>query len=99
MQVVQGDLSGALKCYRDGLAIGDQLAKSDPGNAEWQRDLSVSLAKLGAVFKLQNDTAKALDALGQGRDIILRLTERTPENAIWKQDLNWFDRQIESLVR
>ena len=49
MQVAQGDLSGALKSYRDGLAIRDRLAKSDPGNAGWQRDLSVSFNKIGNV--------------------------------------------------
>ena len=30
----RGDLTGALKSYRDGLAIRDRLAKSDPGNAD-----------------------------------------------------------------
>ena len=42
VQVAQGDLAGALKSYRDSLAIMKRLAKSDPGNAGWQRDLSVS---------------------------------------------------------
>jgi hypothetical protein len=37
----EGDLTGALKAYEDSLAIADRLAKSDPGNAGWQRDLSV----------------------------------------------------------
>src|SRR5205823_2686935 len=36
----RGDLDGALKFYSDSLAIPERLAKSDPGNAEWQRDLS-----------------------------------------------------------
>ena len=27
---------------RDSLAITDRLAKSDPGNAGWQRDLSIA---------------------------------------------------------
>ena len=43
VQSAQGDLSGALKRYRDGLDIIEKLAKQDPGNAGWQRDLSVSL--------------------------------------------------------
>jgi hypothetical protein len=38
----QGDPAGALKAYRDALAIRENLAASDPGNAEWRRDLSVS---------------------------------------------------------
>ena len=49
VQVAQGDLAGALKSYRDSLAIRDRLAKSDPGNAGWQRDLSVSYDKVGDV--------------------------------------------------
>jgi hypothetical protein len=39
-----------LKAYRDGLAIADRLAKADPGNAGWQRDLSVSYNKVGDVL-------------------------------------------------
>jgi hypothetical protein len=45
--VAQGNLSEALKSYRDGLAIADRLAKAGPGNAQWQSDLVVSLVKLG----------------------------------------------------
>ena len=43
--VAQGNLPEALKSYRDSLAIADRLAKADPGNADWQRDLSVSYRK------------------------------------------------------
>ena len=41
MLVAQGNLPEALKSYRDSLAIAERLAQSDPGNAGWQRDLSV----------------------------------------------------------
>jgi hypothetical protein len=43
----RGNLDAALASYRDSLAIADRLAKSDPGNAGWQRDLSVSYEKVG----------------------------------------------------
>ncbi|MFZ1093303.1 MAG: hypothetical protein WAN75_29480 [Xanthobacteraceae bacterium] len=42
MLVAQGDLTAALQAYRDSLGIRERLAKADPGNAGWQRDLSVS---------------------------------------------------------
>src|SRR5262249_29459117 len=42
VQVAQGDLSAALTSYRASLAIAERLAKADPSNASWQRDLSVS---------------------------------------------------------
>jgi tetratricopeptide (TPR) repeat protein len=38
--VAQGTLPEALKSYRHSLAIVDRLAKVDPGNAGWQRDLA-----------------------------------------------------------
>ena len=62
--------------YRDSLAIIDRLAKSDPGNAGWQRDLSVSYyAKLADVFQRSKDKPKALDALRRGHEIILRMAQ------------------------
>jgi hypothetical protein len=57
----QGELAGALKSYQDSLSIRDRLAKSDPGNAGWQRDRSVSFAKLLSVHWQSGDIAKALD--------------------------------------
>jgi hypothetical protein len=46
-QVAQGDLAGALKSYKYSHGIFDRLAKSDPGNAGWQRDLAISNERLG----------------------------------------------------
>ncbi len=63
MQVAQGDLAGALTSYRDSLAIADRLAKSDPGNAGWQRDLSVSYEKVGDVQVAQGDLAGRAELL------------------------------------
>ena len=56
----RGGLEGELKSYNDSLAIVARLAKSDPGNAEWQRDLSVSYNKVGDVQKAQGDLTGAL---------------------------------------
>jgi hypothetical protein len=99
MLVVQGNLPEALKSYRDDLAIADRLAKADPGNAGWQRDLSVSYTRLAYVLRKAGDTTKALDALRQGRAIMVRMTSLSPDNAVWKRDLAWFDGQIAELAR
>ena len=42
VQIAQGDLEGALKSYEQDLAIIQELANSDEGNVEWQRDLVIS---------------------------------------------------------
>jgi len=41
----QGNLSDALASYRASMDIAQRLAQADPGNAGWQRDLSVSQDK------------------------------------------------------
>jgi hypothetical protein len=92
--VAQGNLPEALKSYRDSLAIRDRLAKSDPGNAGWQRDLSVSYAKLAVVLRKKGAAADALSALRQGQAIIARMTQVSPDNVVWKNDLVWFNDQI-----
>ena len=63
VQLAQGDLAGALKSYNDGLAIIDGLAKTDPGNSLWQRDLSVSFNKAGDVQLAQGDLAGGAEIL------------------------------------
>jgi len=92
--LAQGKLPEALKSYQQDLAIAERLAKSDPGNAEWQRDLSVSFAKLAVVFRKAGNNTDALNALKEGRAIAERIARLSPDNAQWKKDLDWFDQQL-----
>ncbi len=57
-----GQREQALAAYRESLAIGEKLA-ADPGNAEWQRDLSISLERIGAVALKTGKRAEAVEAL------------------------------------
>ena len=99
MLVAQGDLPEALKAFRDSLAIADRLAKADPGNAGWQRDLSVSYAKLANAYRTAGQLPQAREQLTAGRTIIARLTETYPDWSQWKKDLAWFDGQIAALSK
>ncbi len=83
----QGDLSGALKAYRESLVIAQHLAQSDPTNAEWQRNLSVSHNKVGDVLQAQGDLAGALKAYQESLVIAQRLAQADPTNAVWQRDL------------
>jgi hypothetical protein len=98
VQKAQGEFAGALKSHSDSLAIAERLAKADPRNAGWQRDLAVSCAKLASVHRQSGDNPKARDFLRQGQAIMARLTNLSPDNATWKQDLTWFDGQIAELA-
>ena len=88
MQSAQGDLAGALKSYRDSLGIREKLAKQDPGNAGWQRDLSVSYDRVGDVQRAQGDLAGALKSYRDSLGIREKLAKQDPGNAGWQRDLS-----------
>jgi hypothetical protein len=97
VQEARGDLKAALKSYSDSLAIRERLAQSEPDNAGWQRDLSVSYKNVGGAYRKSNETTKAREALTAGRAIIGKLVEQHPDQARWKRDLAGFDAQIAAL--
>jgi hypothetical protein len=75
-----------------------QVTQGDlAGALKWQRDLAVSHTKLASVFEKSGETAKALDALRQGQAIMARLTKLSPDNAVWKGNLAWFNAEIARL--
>jgi len=89
----EGDLSGALAAYSEGLAIAERLAARDPNNALWQHDISVSHIKIGDVRHAQRDLEGALAAYRLSHAIRVRLAAREPDNAVWQRELsisqNW----------
>jgi tetratricopeptide (TPR) repeat protein len=92
-----GDLEGAVNAYSDSLDTRERLAKLDPRNMGWQRDLAASYSKLADAHRQSGDKAKARAFLRQRQEIMARLTKLSPDNAVWKQDLAWFERQIKEL--
>jgi tetratricopeptide (TPR) repeat protein len=84
----QGDLFGALKNYRDSLALREKLANQDPANAGWQRDLSVSYEKVGDVLSDQGELSDALKSYRDSLAIREKLVNRDPANAGWQRDLS-----------
>jgi tetratricopeptide (TPR) repeat protein len=70
------------------LAIAERLANSDPGNAGWQRDLSVSYNKVGGVQEARGDREGALKSYSDSLAIRERLAKSDPGNALWQRDLS-----------
>ena len=87
IRIARGDLSIAMDDYREAKGIADRLAQSDPGNAGWQRDLSVSYNKIGDVLVAQGNLPEALKAYRDGLAIRDRLAQSDPGNAGWQRDL------------
>ena len=86
----------ALSSYRHGLVIAEALAKRDPGNAGWQRDLAVSYHKIGSLEAIDNPN-EARELLEKGRAIIDRLARIAAAQAQWRADLSRFDEVLKSL--
>src|SRR5262245_59224293 len=87
-QEAQGDLAGALKSFRESLAIRERLAQSDPGNAYWLPDLSVAFERIGNVQVAQGDLTGALKSYRDSLAIDERLAQSDPGNAGWQHDLS-----------
>jgi hypothetical protein len=81
------NLPEALKWFRDGLAIAERLAQSDPGNAGWRRDLLVSHDRIGGVLGLQEILSEAMKSYRDGLAIAERLAQSDSGNADWLVDL------------
>ena len=80
MLLDQGNLGEALKAYRDGLAVREQLVKADPTTAGWQRDLLVSYDKVGDVLVAQGNLGEALKSYRDGLAITERLAAADPSS-------------------
>ncbi|MGO9986237.1 MAG: caspase family protein [Rhodomicrobium sp.] len=83
----QGSLPEALRVYGGAREAMDRLAKADPGNAGWQRDLSVSYNRVGDVLVAQGNLPEALKSYQGSLAIADRLAKADPNNAGWQADL------------
>jgi hypothetical protein len=78
---------------------GQRLADADPGNAGWQRDLSVSHEKIGNVAVSAGDFAAARSAYETSLAISSRLAALDPSNAQWRNDLQWLRQRLDDLEK
>ncbi|OQX00565.1 MAG: hypothetical protein BWK73_48135 [Thiothrix lacustris] len=69
------------------MAIAQTLADNDPSNAGWQRDLSVSLNKIGDILTAQGKLDDAKAVFEKSRDIAQTLADNDPSNAEWQTDV------------
>ena len=86
VQTALGDLVSALESYRDGFAIFDRLAYSDPTNASEQHDLR-AYNFIGNVQAQQGDLAGALASYRGAVAILERLAKSDPSNVGWQSNL------------
>ena len=83
----QGNVGDALQNYQDSLVIADRLAKLDPANSDWQRDLSITLSEIGMLETKQRHFEGSKKAFEASLAIRQKLAQSDPNNAIWQFDL------------
>ena len=96
--LAQGDLAGALRAFRESLAVRERLAAADPSNAGWQRDLSVSLTQMAQLHERQGDRAEALRHAEASFRIDERLASMDPTNVTWQNDVRVSRSMVERLA-
>ena len=78
----------ARRDYDKARRLALHLTALDPGNTQWQRDLSVSYNKLGNVAVAQGKLDDAARAYGDGLAIHKKLAASDPGNTQWQRDLS-----------
>jgi tetratricopeptide (TPR) repeat protein len=86
--MAQGNLQSASQRFQEALDIDQRLAQTKPDNSDWQRDLSVSYARVGDVQSTQGDRASALKSYRDSLAIREKLAKQDPGNAGWQRDLS-----------
>ena len=87
----------ARRDYDKARRLALHLTALDPGNTEWQRDLSVSYNKLGDMAVAQGKLDEAERVYGDGLAIPKKLAAGDPGNTQWQRDLVYSLFQISKL--
>ncbi len=94
---VRDDLEAASRAYREAHRLARRLVASEPSNAKWQRDLSVSHTMVGDVAvaqgKLEDAATAYQDALATARQLVAR----DPADARSQRDMFYLCFQISHL--
>ena len=82
-----GDMERARKSAMTALSLGRGLADHNRDNPKWQRDIAVTLNRLGSIALSSSELAEALKADEEALGIMQRLSKQDPTNAMWQQEL------------
>jgi tetratricopeptide (TPR) repeat protein len=82
-----GDIAQARKSATTALALSRRLAERYPDDPVWQRDIAVTLGRLGSIALSSGEVSEAVKYGEEALDIMRRLTKRDPSNTKWGQDL------------
>ncbi|MFL5283720.1 MAG: hypothetical protein ACJ8AW_22705 [Rhodopila sp.] len=82
-----GELPDALTFYHEAVAIGEQQARSAPGDTSWRRALSIAYEKVCDAHAAQGSLAEALDAYRSALALVDRLQQFEPGRPTWQHPM------------
>ena len=91
-------LGDALDAYQRATVVAQRIAAA-PGNTGWQRDLSLSLARIGDALGAQGDLTSALRSFRAALAIREHLAAADPESASLQRDLSVAHEKIGDMLR
>ena len=93
-----GETTGALAAAQQAKKIFTVLLAGSSNSADYQRELSVALGKIGDVQVAQGDLAGALKSYRDGLAIAERLAQSDPGNAQWQYDVGISEERIGDIL-
>jgi hypothetical protein len=93
----QGDIDGALERCQVALGICDTLAKAEPANDDWQRELAYNHDLVAGLVARKGEPARALSEYQEVRAIVRRLAEKHSNETDLSNYLATLDAQIARL--
>ena len=88
IRIGRGDLAAARSDFVQAQAIAERLAKADPSNIAWQRNLFASHERVGNVLAAQGNFGEALTSYRQGLAIGEQVLKDDPNNTDWQRNLS-----------
>ncbi len=73
-----GDTEGALASYAEALALRRRLAALDPRNPAAEHDVAIVLVRMGPIFQVRGDPARAIELTREAMQITDGLLVRAP---------------------
>jgi len=82
-----GRLFDVHRLWQSSIRLLTDLARQDPENADYARDLSVSYERMGDLFRALGDGVRAREFYEKALEVSERLAAGAPENADYARDL------------
>jgi tetratricopeptide (TPR) repeat protein len=87
VQMASQDVAGARQSYDNSLAVYAAIARSDPQNPQYQRDLSLSYGKTGDMRAAQGDRVGALESYRNFLATADLVAKSHPDKGDWQRDV------------